>query len=85
MLIGSGARGMKVNHKKLRKLPVDREIKRKELSRMAGVGNSTLTKMSKNENVNPDMPVRICSDLNCDFHDVAEPVREDDKTNGGNE
>jgi DNA-binding Xre family transcriptional regulator len=62
------------------KLLIDREIKRKELSRMAGVGGSTLTKMSKNENVNVDILVRICSALNCDLRDVAEVTPDSDTT-----
>jgi DNA-binding Xre family transcriptional regulator len=45
---------------------------------MAGVGSSTLTKMSKNENVNLEILVRICSALNCDLHDVAELVPDAD-------
>ncbi|MDR1219874.1 MAG: helix-turn-helix transcriptional regulator [Treponema sp.] len=72
---------MRVSYKKLWKLLIEREIKRKELSRMAGVGASTLTKMSKNENVNLDILVRICSALNCDLHDVAELVPDGDTAN----
>ena len=77
-----GAR-MRVSYKKLWKLLIDREIKRKELSRMAGVCGSTLTKMSKNENVNLDILVRICSALDCDLHNVAELVPDGDTSSGG--
>jgi DNA-binding Xre family transcriptional regulator len=82
MLIKVGGGRVKVSYKKFWKLLIDKEIKRKELSRIAGVGNSTLTKMSKNENVNVDILVRICNALNCDLQDVAELVPDGDAAGG---
>ncbi|GHU56631.1 hypothetical protein AGMMS49975_20300 [Clostridia bacterium] len=65
---------MKVSYKKLWKLLIDREIKRIELSRFAKVGNSTITKMSKGENVNLEILIRICTALQCNLHDIVELV-----------
>jgi DNA-binding Xre family transcriptional regulator len=73
---------MKVSYKKLWKLLIDKEMKRKELSRLAGIGASTLTKMWKGETVNLEILVRICNAMNCDLHDVVELVPDEDKTDG---
>jgi DNA-binding Xre family transcriptional regulator len=48
------------------------EMKKSELARMTGVGNSTLTKMTRGENVNMDILVRVCAALKCDLFDIVE-------------
>jgi DNA-binding Xre family transcriptional regulator len=63
---------MKVSYKKLWKLLIDMEMKKSELARMTGVGNSTLTKMTRGDNVNMDILVRICAALKCDLFDIVE-------------
>ena len=65
---------MAVSYKKLWKLLIDKDIKKKDLSSMAGISPATITKMGKNENVNTDVLVRICLALNCDIGDIAEIV-----------
>jgi DNA-binding Xre family transcriptional regulator len=65
---------MKVSYKRLWKLLIDKEIKKQELMKMSNVGGSTMTKLSKGENVNLDILVRICTALECDLHDVVELV-----------
>jgi Mn-dependent DtxR family transcriptional regulator/DNA-binding Xre family transcriptional regulator len=77
MFMESGVRGVRVSYGKLWRLLANRKIKRGELSLIAGVGNSTLTKMSRDENVNMDMLVRVCGALNCDLWDVAELLPDD--------
>ena len=42
---------MSVSYKKLFKLLIDRDIKKKDLGKLAGIGNSTMTKLANNENV----------------------------------
>lgn len=44
-------RKMSVSYKKLFKLLIDRDIKKKDLGKLAGIGNSTMTKLANNENV----------------------------------
>ena len=41
---------------------------------MANVSGATLTKFSKDESVNMDMLVRICTALKCGLHDIVEIV-----------
>ena len=65
---------MAVSYKKLWKLLIDREMKKKDLVALSGISQSSVTKMGKNENVNTDVLVRICRALNCDIGDIAEIV-----------
>ena len=65
---------MKVSYKKLLKLLIDRELKKRDLAVKANVSVATLTKLSKGENVNVDVLARVCTALECDFCDIMELV-----------
>ena len=71
---------MSVSYKKLWKLLIDRKMKKKDLVSLAGISQSSITKMGKNENVNTDVLVRICKALNCDIGDIAEILLQENKT-----
>lgn len=73
---------MRVSYKKLWKLLIDLEINKSALARMAGIGNSTLTKLAKGENVNMDILVRICAALDCDLFDVVELLPDKGEASG---
>lgn len=70
---------MAVSYKKLFKLLIDRDMKKKELKELSGVGNSTMTKLANNENVTVEVMAKICNALNCSMDDVIEilPDREE--------
>jgi DNA-binding Xre family transcriptional regulator len=70
---------MAISYKKLWKLLIDREMKKKDLVALSGISQSSVTKMGKNENVNTDVLVRICLALNCDIRDIAEIVLQENK------
>ena len=63
---------MSVSYKKLFKLLIDKDLKKKDLREMAGIGNSTMTKLANNENVTMDVMAKICSALDCKIDDVVE-------------
>lgn len=63
---------MAISYKKLWKLLIDRDMKREELRVAAGISTNTMAKLSKNENVNTGMLVKICSTLECDISDIME-------------
>ena len=65
---------MAVSYKKLWKLLIDRDMKKKDLAKVADISNYTITKMSKGENVTVDTLTKICSTLNCDIADIMELV-----------
>lgn len=58
---------MAVSYKKLWKLLIDQDMKKKDLLLATGISQSSLSKMGRNENVNTDMLVKICKALSCDI------------------
>lgn len=54
---------MGVTYKKLFKLLIDRNMKKKDLRDLAGIGNSTMTKLSNDENVTIEVMAKICRAL----------------------
>ena len=65
---------MAVSYKKLWKLHIDKDIKKKDLSAKAGVSPATITKMGKGGHVTTEVLVKICTALNCGIDDVMEIV-----------
>lgn len=67
---------MAISYKRLWKLLIDREMKKKDLMDSAGIGWSTITKMRHDEHVSSDILFMICSALKCEFDDIMEIVPE---------
>lgn len=65
---------MSVSYKKLWKLLIDKDIKKKDLIAMAKVSPATITKMGKNGHVTTEVLLKICSALNCNIEDIMEIV-----------
>lgn len=65
---------MKMSYKKLWKLLIDRDMKKSDLRKAAGISSSSLAKLGKDENVTTDILVRICEALKCNLDDIAEIV-----------
>ena len=65
---------MVICYKKLWKLLIDKDLKKKDLICLAGISQSSLTKMGKKQNVNTDILVRICTALDCQIGDIVELV-----------
>lgn len=63
---------MKVSYKKLWKLLIDRELNKKDLSKLANISSTTITKISKNENITTDILIKICETLNCRIEEIME-------------
>jgi len=65
---------MSVSYKKLWKLLIDKDMKKKDLREAAGISTSSMAKLGKNENVTTDVLVKICKALNCDISDIVEII-----------
>lgn len=65
---------MAVSYKKLWKLLIDYDMKKKELAERANISNYTINKMNRGENVTTDTLVKICAVLNCKFDDIMEII-----------
>ena len=63
---------MAVSYKKLWKLLIDRDMKKKDLCEVAGISHASVAKLGKNENVTTDVLVKICTALKCDISDIME-------------
>ncbi len=69
---------MAVSYKKLWKLLIDHDMKKKDLCEKAKISNFTVAKMTKGENVTTDILVRICECLDCKIEDIMEIVNTDE-------
>ena len=67
---------MVISYKKLWKLLIDKDMRKEDLRLKAGISTNTMAKLGKNENVNTNMLVKICSALNCDIADIMEITEE---------
>lgn len=63
---------MAVSYKKLWKILIDKDMKKKDLAKLADVSTYTITKMSKGENVTTDILGKICKVLECNVEDIME-------------
>ena len=70
---------MAVSYKRLWKLLIDRDMKKKDLCAATGVSHASIAKLGKNENVTTDVLVKISTALNCDIGDIMELVPENTK------
>ena len=63
-----------VSYKKLWKMLIDRDMKKKDLARIADLSTYTIQKMNRNENVNTETLTKICKALNCTFDDIIDII-----------
>ena len=65
---------MEVSYKKLWKLLIDKDMKKKDLIEATGLSSFTVAKLTKGENVTTDVLLRICSALGCNIGDIMDMV-----------
>lgn len=65
---------MEVSYKKLWKLLIDKDMKKKDLQAEAGISWSSVTKLSKGETVSMEVLMKVCKALNCDIGDIMELI-----------
>lgn len=67
---------MKMCYNRLWKLLIDKNMKKSDLRKVAGVSSSSLAKLGKGENVTTDVLLKICTALDCRIEDIVEIVSE---------
>ena len=74
---------MKVSYKKLWKMLIDRDMKKKDLQEQASISWASITKMSKGELVSMEVLIKVCTALQCNIGDIVEliPINENDLKN----
>lgn len=65
---------MDTNYKKLWGLLIDRDMKKKDLEKAAGISNYVIPKMNRNENITVETVGKICKALSCTPNDIMEFV-----------
>ena len=73
-VIPEGELIMAVSYKKLWKLLIDKDIKKKDLSTKAGISPATITKMGKGGHVTTEVLLKICTALDCSVEDIMEII-----------
>jgi putative transcriptional regulator len=68
---------MAISYKKLWKLLIDKDMKKRDLQHLAGVSSASITKLGKNENVNTEILQKICLALQCNISDIMEMTIDD--------
>lgn len=65
---------MAISYKKLFKLLIDRNMKKKDLCALASISSTSVAKLGKNQNVNTEILDKICVALECDVDDIMEVI-----------
>ena len=73
---------MEVSYKKLWKLLIDKDMKKKDLQAQAGISWTSVTKLSKGENVSMEVLMKVCKALECNIGDIMDLIPEEGHTNG---
>ena len=76
-IIFNGMKIMKACYKKLWKLLIDKNLKRTDLKKLAGISSGSLAKLGKDENVSMDILQKLCKALECNIGDIMDLVPED--------
>jgi len=74
---------MAISYKRLWKLLIDNDMKKKDLQVRAGLSSSTIAKLGRNETIRTDILDRICTSLNCNIEDIMEIENTDGEVEHG--
>jgi len=67
-----------MSYNRLWKLLIDKNMKKSDLRKVAGVSSSSLAKLGKGENVNTDVILKICVALDCRVEDIMEIINDEE-------
>lgn len=67
---------MAISYKKLWKMLIDLDLKKKDLEKMAGISHYTINKLNHGDNVTTDTLLKICMALDCQIDDIMEITNE---------
>lgn len=65
---------MGVSYKKLWKLLIDRDLKKQDLEKAAGISHFTMNKLYHGKSVTTDVLVKICTALDVSMDDILDIV-----------
>ena len=65
---------MAVSYKKLFKMLIDRDMKKKDFKELTGISSNTVTKLANNENVTMEIIEKICVRMGCTVDEILEII-----------
>lgn len=65
---------MEVSYKKLWKVLIDKDMKKKDLQAAAGISWASVTKLSKGETVSMEVLMKVCKALECNIGDIMDLI-----------
>ena len=68
---------MEVSYKKLWKVLIDKDMKKKDLQTAAGISWASVTKLSKGETVSMEVLMKVCKALKCNVGDILDFIPTD--------
>lgn len=67
---------MALSYNKLWKKIIDKNMNKVQLRDAVGIGPGTLSKLSKNQRVSMEVLEKICKELDCNFGDIVDYVKD---------
>lgn len=74
---------MAISYKRLWKLLIDNDMKKKDLQAKAGLSSSTIANLGRNETIRTDILEKICIALDCNVEDIMEITHNDGEVQNG--
>ena len=65
---------MAISYKRLWKLLIDKDMKKRDLENLSGISHYTINKLNRGENVTAEVLGKICIALNCTMDDIMEII-----------
>lgn len=72
---------MEISYKKLWKVLIDKDMKKKDLQAAAGISWASVTKLSKGKSVSMEVLMKVCKTLECNIGDIMDLIPEEKEEN----
>lgn len=67
---------MSISYKRLWKLLIDRDMKKKDLIEASGISTASMAKLGRGDNITTEVLLKICKALDCELEDIMEIEKE---------
>ncbi|MBD8914447.1 MAG: XRE family transcriptional regulator [Pseudobutyrivibrio sp.] len=67
---------MKLSYNKLWKMLIDKNMKRSDLQKAAGISSASIAKLGRGDNISTEVLIKICTALGCRVEDIFETIDE---------
>lgn len=71
---------MAISYNRLWKLLIDKDLKKTDLVKLAGISSNVVASLGQNKSVSLDSLEKICTSLDCNIEDIMEFTRQKRET-----